>query len=222
MNRHADRGRAAARSQKARRGTTSGARRSSKRVLGLERAEHGGRDHHEQMRALGCVAAIGIANASRWTESLSRAVREVFVRLYEEGLIYRGDAPGQLVTRGAADGVLRPRGRDDEERQGSFGTCAIPASTAAEERHRSRDDAARDDAGRHRSGRSPGRTVRYKHLMRQTHEAPSPRAQIPIIGDDAVDPAFGTGALRVTPGHGPDGLRDRSASLAPGDRHLRP
>jgi valyl-tRNA synthetase len=70
----------------------------------------------------------GSASASPWTTGLSAAVREVFVRLYEEGLIYRGK---RLVNW---DPVLHTAVSDlevlSEERPGTCGTCATRSPTA--------------------------------------------------------------------------------------------
>ena len=88
-HRDAERGREAARQRRARRGTTSGARRSSQRVWDVEGAVR----RHRSCASSSASArrATGRASASRWTRGSRSAVREVFVRLYEKGLIYRGN-----------------------------------------------------------------------------------------------------------------------------------
>ena len=53
---------------------------------------------------------------------------------------------------------------------------------------------------------------RYQHLIGKEVRLPILDRLIPIVADDAVDPAFGTGAVKVTPGARPERLRDRQAA----------
>ena len=56
---------------------------------------------------------------------------------------------------------------------------------------------------------------RYKHLIGKTLRLPLMNRDIPIIADEAVDPAFGTGAVKVTPAHDP-------TDFEIGERHKLP
>ena len=56
------------------------------------------------------------------------------------------------------------------------------------------------------------RDTRYKKLVGKTAVLPLIRREIPIVADAMVDPKFGTGAVKVTPAHDPERLRDRQAS----------
>ena len=113
-HRHADGGGAAAR----RRGQTPprpGPREVPRARLGVEGTV---RRHHHAARcaALGDLGRLVARHASRWIRSLSRAVTEVFVRLHEEGLIYRGKRlvnwdPVLLTARLGSRGAVRGRER---------------------------------------------------------------------------------------------------------------
>ena len=151
-----------------------------------------------QMRALGDSCDW---SRERFTldEGLSAAVREVFVRLYERGLIYRGrriinwspglrtaisdieveyrDTAGRLtyITYPFADGEggITVATTRPETMLGDAGVAVHPD-----------DDRFRE---------AVGRTVRLPLLDRE----------IPVVADAAVEPGFGTGAVKVTPAHDP-------------------
>ena len=128
---------------------------------------------------------------------LSRAVREVFVTLYDEGLIYRGK---RLVNW---DPVLRTAISDlevvSEEETGKLwhmrypladGTGHVVVATTRPETMLG--DAAvavhpEDD--------------RYRRFIGKTVELPLTERLIPIISDEYVDPAFGSGCVKITPAH---------------------
>jgi valyl-tRNA synthetase len=130
-------------------------------------------------------------------EGLSRAVREGFVRLYEKGLIYRGEylinwSPG-LQT---AVSDLEVEYFEEEGQLYYFKYMLadaddyIPVATTRPETILGDTALAvhpEDD--------------RYKHLVGQQCVVPVFGRQIPIIADDYVDREFGTGALKITPGH---------------------
>ena len=99
------------------------------RVVGVEGAQR--QPHHRA--AASCWAARSTGTRERFTmdDAVSTAVREAFVRLYEEGLIYRAQAAHQLVP-----GVPRPRCRDlevdtDEDAAASCASSRIRSPTAA-------------------------------------------------------------------------------------------
>lgn len=133
-------------------------------------------------------------------EDLSLAVRTVFVKLYEEGLIYRGerivnwcprchtaisdievdysDVEGEMVeitypwTDGSPGGVTVATTRAET----MLGDVAVAVNPADE---------------------------RYSNVVGRTVTVPLQNREIPIVADAAIDPEFGTGAVKVTPGHDP-------------------
>jgi valyl-tRNA synthetase len=129
--------------------------------------------------------------------ALSQTVTEVFVRLYEEGLIYRGK---RLVNW---DPVLKTALSDLEvvadEESGSLWHLRYPMSegpgylvVATTRPETMLGDAAvavhPDDE-------------RYRHLIGRKVRLPLADRELPIIGDAYVDPAFGSGCVKITPAH---------------------
>ncbi len=130
-------------------------------------------------------------------EGLSKAVREVFVRLHEKGLIYRGK---RLVNW---DPVLQTAVSDleviAEEEQGHLWHIRYPLS---------------DGSGHLVVATTRPETLlgdcavavhpddeRYRHLIGKTIRLPIAGREIPIIADDYVDPEFGSGVVKITPAH---------------------
>ena len=134
-------------------------------------------------------------------EGLSRAVREVFVRLYDEGLIYRDDrlvnwSPGCQTVISDLEVV-------HEERRGHLWHIAYPV--AGSDRRlivaTTRPETMLGDTAVAVHPDDP----RYADLVGQMVELPLTGRLIPIIGDAIlVDPTFGTGAVKVTPAHDPN------------------
>ena len=153
-------------------------------------------------------------------EGLSDVVREVFIQLYKEGLIYRGK---RLVNW---DPVLHTAISDleviSEEEDGHMWHIRYPIS----------DEYAAQGSANVARGRTPGATPladseeyliiattrpetmlgdaavavhpdddRYKDLIGKEVELPLTGRKIPIITDDYVDPEFGTGCVKITPAH---------------------
>ncbi|MDR1086055.1 MAG: valine--tRNA ligase [Deltaproteobacteria bacterium] len=133
-------------------------------------------------------------------EGLSKAVREVFVRLYEEDLIYLGDyiinwcphcrtalADIEVEHQDQADSLYYIRYRAEGSRESlvvattrpetMFGDTAVAVHPADE---------------------------RFKAYIGQQVTIPLTSKSIPVIGDEYVDLEFGTGALKVTPAHDPN------------------
>jgi len=149
-----------------------------------------------QLRRLG--SSLDWSN-ERFTmdDGLSDAVKEVFVRLHEEGLIYRGK---RLVNW---DPVLHTAVSDleviSEEEQGYLWHFRYPltdgsghlvvATTRPETMLGDSAVAVHPD------------DERYKHLIGKTITLPLVGREIPIIGDDYVDMEFGTGCVKITPAH---------------------
>ena len=154
-------------------------------------------------------------------ENLSRAVREVFVRLYEQGLIYRGkyiinwcpdcgtaisdlevkheDVPGKLYeirypVVGSKEFITVATTRPET----MLGDTAVAVN-------------AKDD--------------RYTHLHGKSVMLPLMNREIPIILDELANPEFGTGAVKVTPAHDPNdfqaGLRHNLPQIDVMDEHAR-
>ncbi|WP_456413261.1 valine--tRNA ligase [Thiolapillus sp.] len=130
-------------------------------------------------------------------EGLSEAVREVFVRLYEEGLIYRGK---RLVNW---DPVLHTAVSDLEvlssEENGHLWHMRYPLSNGTGHLvvATTRPETMIGDCA---VAVHPG-DERYKHLLGEFVELPLTGRRIPIIADEHVDPEFGTGCVKITPAH---------------------
>jgi hypothetical protein len=132
-------------------------------------------------------------------EGLSQAVREVFVDLYDENLIYRGNriinwCPRCRTAlsrhRGGARG--RVRAADPHRYPFTDGPAAIEVATT-------RPETMLGDTG---VAVHPD-DERYADAVGRTVDLPLIGREIPIVADDAVDPEFGTGAVKVTPAHDP-------------------
>ena len=163
-----------------------------------------------QMRRMGASVDWG-REYFTMDDKLSKVVTETFVRLYEQGLIYRGK---RLVNW---DPVLQSAVSDleveNEEKDGSLWHIAYPLA---------------DGSGQLVVATTRPETMlgdvavmvhpeddRYKHLIGQTVTLPLVGRQIPIIADEYVDRAFGTGVVKVTPAH------DQN-DYAVGQRHSLP
>jgi valyl-tRNA synthetase len=129
--------------------------------------------------------------------ALSLAVTEEFVRLYEEGLIYRGK---RLVNW---DPVLKTALSDlevvAEEESGSLWHLRYPLSEG--QGHlvvaTTRPETMLGDAA---VAVHPD-DERYRHLIGRKVRLPLADRELPIIGDTYVDPAFGSGCVKITPAH---------------------
>ena len=130
-------------------------------------------------------------------DGMSNAVQEVFVRLHEEGLIYRGK---RLVNW---DPVLHTAVSDlevlSEEENGHMWHMRYPLADGTGNLivATTRPETMLGDAA---VAVHPG-DERYSHLIGQFVELPLTGRKIPIIADDYVDPEFGTGCVKITPAH---------------------
>ena len=130
-------------------------------------------------------------------DGMSDAVQEVFIQLYEEGLIYRGK---RLVNW---DPVLHTAVSDlevlSEEESGSMWHLRYPLSNG--QGHlivaTTRPETLLGDAA---VAIHPD-DERYKHLLGEFVILPLSGRLIPIIADEYVDPEFGTGCVKITPAH---------------------
>jgi valyl-tRNA synthetase len=132
-------------------------------------------------------------------EGLSRAVREAFVRLYEDGLIYRGAYLVNWCPRcGTAISDLEVEHEDEAahlwyvrywtEDRARFITVAT-----------TRPETILGDTA---VAVNPA-DARYADLVGLTVVLPALGRRLPIVADEAVDMAFGTGAVKITPAHDP-------------------
>ncbi len=154
-------------------------------------------------------------------ENLSRAVREVFVRLHEEGLIYRGKYIVNWCPRcetAISDLEVRHEeipGKLWEIRYPVIGTAEfITVATTRPETMLGDTAVAVNE-----------RDERYKHLHGKKVLLPLMNREIPIITDELAQPEFGTGAVKVTPAHDPNdfeaGLRHNLPQIEIMDEHAR-
>jgi valyl-tRNA synthetase len=131
---------------------------------------------------------------------LSRAVRMVFVQLYEQGLIYRAHYMNNWCP--VCLTVLSDLEVLHEERQGHLWHIRYPVAGTKE--HivvaTTRPETMLGDTA---VAVHPG-DERYKHLVGQQVLLPLMEREIPIIADEMVDREFGTGAVKITPAHDPN------------------
>ncbi len=158
----------------------------------------------KQLKLLGASCDWG---RERFTldEGLSRSVRQVFVRLYQEGLIYRGNYMINWCPR--CHTALSDLEVEHEERDGFLYYIRYPLAVEGKE-------SATDylTVATTRPETMLGDTAvavnpedaRYQKWVGQRVMLPLCRREIPIIADSYVDPAFGTGSLKVTPAHDPN------------------
>ena len=136
-------------------------------------------------------------------EGLSRAVEEVFIRLYDEGIIYRGN---RLVNW---DPKLHTAISDlevvSEEENGYFWYFRYPLAngeTTADGKDHVTIATTRPETllGDTALAVNPD-DERFRALVGKTVHLPLCDREIPIIADDYVDPEFGTGCVKITPAH---------------------
>jgi len=158
--------------------------------------DESGRHIINQLKALG-VSCDWSRERFTMDAGLSRAVREVFVRLYEEGLIYRGRYLINWCPR--CETALSDLEVEQQESEGQLYYLTYPRS----------DGKGSVTIATTRPETMLGDTAvavhpedeRYRDLVGQTLTLPILGRQIPLIVDTRVDKDFGTGALKVTPAH---------------------
>jgi valyl-tRNA synthetase len=130
---------------------------------------------------------------------LSRAVREVFVCLYEAGLVYRGNYIVNWCPRCVT--ALSDLEVETEAEAGSLWHIRYPAKGggAGIVVATTRPETLLGDTG---VAVHPD-DERYRGLVGQTLLLPILGREIPVVADPFVDPAFGTGAVKLTPAHDP-------------------
>lgn len=157
-------------------------------------------------------------------EGLSRAVREVFVRLYEDGLIYRGD---RIVNWCPNDQtVLSDLEVEKTPQAGKLYYLQYPVKSADGVDRRITVATTRPETmlGDTAVAVNPN-DERYTDLVGATISLPLTGREIPLIADEYVDAEFGTGAVKITPAHDPNdyemGVRHNLPQVVVIDQHAR-
>ncbi len=158
--------------------------------------EHSGGVIINQLKRLGCSCDW---DRERFTmdEGLSRAVKEVFVRLYEEGLIYKGDYIVNWCPR--CHTALSDLEVEHEDAAGSLWHIRYPVEGSEETLvvATTRPETMLGDTA---VAVNP-EDKRYSHLIGKHALLPLVGRRLKIVGDPIVAMDFGTGALKVTPSH---------------------
>jgi valyl-tRNA synthetase len=136
-------------------------------------------------------------------ENLSRAVREVFVRLYEEGLIYRGKYIVNWCPR--CETAISDLEVKHEEVAGKLWEIRYPVVGSKEfiTVATTRPETMLGDT----AVAVNEKDERYTHLHGEKVLLPLMNREIPIITDELAQPEFGTGAVKVTPAHDPNDFK---------------
>jgi valyl-tRNA synthetase len=136
-------------------------------------------------------------------ENLSRAVREVFVRLYEEGLIYRGKYIVNWCPR--CETAISDLEVKHEDVAGKLWEIRYPVIGTNEfiTVATTRPETMLGDAAIAVNAKDE----RYTHLHGKKVLLPLMSREIPIIVDELAQPEFGTGAVKVTPAHDPNDFK---------------
>jgi len=164
----------------------------------------------DQMRRLG-ASVDWSREYFTMDDRLSIAVKEAFVRLYEQGLIYRGSyiVNWDPIQQTAVSDLEV----ESEERMGKLYSIRYPFADGSGSIvvATTRPETMLGDVA---VAVNPN-DDRYKHLIGVMLQLPLTKREIPIIADDWAKPEFGTGAVKVTPAHDPN-------DFAIGQRHNLP
>ena len=152
-----------------------------------------------QLRRLG-VSADWTRERFTMDEGLSNSVTEAFVKLYEAGLIYRGEYLVNWCPE--SQSAVSDLEVDNKEVKGHLWHFRYPLA----------DGSGHLVVATTRPETMLGDTAvavnpdddRYKHLIGKTVILPIMNREIPIIGDRYVDKAFGSGCVKITPAHDPN------------------
>lgn len=144
-------------------------------------------------------------------EGCSRAVREVFVSLYEKDLIYRGNRITNWCPR--CQTALSDIEVEYEDESGVLYYVDYPLADGSGlvQIATTRPETILGDTG---VAVNPN-DDRYKHLVGKTLVVPLANREVPIVADDYVDPEYGTGVVKITPAHDPN-------DFEMGERHCLP
>jgi valyl-tRNA synthetase len=164
----------------------------------------------QQLRAIGCSCDW---SRTRFTlePGLSRAVREVFVRLHEKGLIYRGNYIINWCPRCLT--ALSDEEAEPEQTNGKLYHLRYPLAGDAPSGMKTLPDGrAYIVVATTRPETMLGDTAvavhpddeRYTSIVGRSIDLPLTDRTIPIVADSFVDPEFGTGMVKITPAHDPN------------------
>jgi valyl-tRNA synthetase len=134
-------------------------------------------------------------------EGLSRAVTEAFVRLYEAGLIYRGEYLVNWCP--ATQSAVSDIELDDKEVKGHLWHFRYPLAEDPSQYLVVATTRPETMLGDTAVAVNP-QDERYCHLIGQFVRLPIKNRLIPIIADEYVDPTFGSGCVKITPAHDPN------------------
>jgi valyl-tRNA synthetase len=153
----------------------------------------------DQLKLMGCSCDW---DRTRFTmdDGLSNAVKEVFIRLYEENLIYKG----HYITNWCPKDLTSLSDDEVEHEDVDSSLWYIKYKIAGADNYltvaTTRPETMLGDTA---LAVSP-KDQRYQKYVGQTAILPILDREIPIIADDFVDPEFGTGVVKVTPAHDPN------------------
>ncbi|MGI0480831.1 valine--tRNA ligase [Geminocystis sp. CENA526] len=133
-------------------------------------------------------------------EALCTAVKTAFIKLYEEGLIYRGNYMVNWCPE--SQSAVSDLEVENKEVDGNLWHLRYPLTEGDEyiEIATTRPETMLGDTA---VAVNPDDS-RYQHLIGKTLILPITFREIPIIADEFVDPSFGTGCVKVTPAHDPN------------------
>ncbi|MCL1828103.1 MAG: valine--tRNA ligase [Oscillospiraceae bacterium] len=161
----------------------------------------------EQLKALGCSCDW---DRERFTmdETCGKAVREVFVSLYEKGLIYKGN---RIINRcPECATALSDTEVEHSEQPGHLWYIRYPVKDSQEfiTIATTRPETMLGDTG---VAVNPN-DMRYSHIVGKSAILPLIGRELPIVADEYADPEFGSGCVKITPCHDPNdfevGLRN--------------
>jgi valyl-tRNA synthetase len=153
----------------------------------------------QQLKKMGCSADF-TREAFTMDENLSNAVKHVFVKLYNEGLIYQGNRITNWCPKCMT--ALSDAEIEYSEHEGHFWHIKYPVLGSDEfiEIATTRPETMLGD-----TAVAVNQTdERYSHLIGKKLVLPLVNREIPVIADDYVDVEFGTGAVKITPAHDPN------------------
>jgi len=168
-----------------------------KRIWDWKEKNQGAIEH--QLKRLGC-SVDWTRNRFTLDPSLNKAVRKVFVESYKAGRIYRG--PRMIQWDPALQTALSDLEVKYEERKGKLWYLRYPLA----------DGSGNVVVATTRPETMLGDTAvavhpddeRYQGMIGKLMDHPLTGRQIPVVADSFVDPAFGTGCVKVTPAHDPN------------------
>ncbi len=152
-----------------------------------------------QLKKMGCSADF-TREAFTMDENLSKAVREVFVKLYKDNLIYQGNRITNWCPKCMT--AISDAEIEYEEQGGHFWHINYPVIGSDEvvEIATTRPETLLGDTA---VAVNP-KDERYAHLVGKKLRVPLVNREIQVVADDYVDMEFGTGCVKITPAHDPN------------------